>query len=475
MRIGSLVRSLVCLPALITAVAAITCHPITALAQSRSMPSPGGHRTGPVQALFTTPASGLLGQAPSPYVDAHGDPIVVPASYGQPYPGPQAHMGCEDCGYGAYGGCESCGPTGHHGHYGGFNGPMPMGAGGTDPPVGYDLMNDVGVEGYMVDQRGPHYFDARVEAVYLTRDETFGRDIDFTVFNLGGPVVLSSRQLDYDFKTGFRALGRFDICPLSVLEFGYMGIYDFESEASFTDPFPVDANTGNLFSLFSEFGTNPPDVVDPDIGSMPETERSITHTIRIDSDLQTAEMTYRRYWVGYIPRVSGTLLAGFRYTRMKETFTFITIGEGRADNFTIAENDLAGFQTGADMWIGLTQGLRLGAEGKAGIYNNHYTLQNQIITTPLGATPPTLFEQFEDHNVAFIGEASVDLVADILPSWSIRAGYEVLFINSLVLAGENFNTASPYGLPLQEPRVPFVFDQGNAIYHGGHVGVEFIW
>ena len=482
MRIGSLLRSIVCLPALCMAVAAINGQAQLAIAQ---LPTPGGqsaHRSGPRQALFTTPASGLFSREKSPYVDAHGEPIVVPASYGEPYAGPEGYAeygsyGCDGCGYDGYA-CDgyggTCGPMGHHGHYGGFTGPMPMGPGGTDPPVGYDLMNDVGMEGYMVDQRGPHYFDARVEAVTLTRDETFGRVVDFTSLNVDGPIVLTSTQLDYDFETGFRALGRYDICPLSVLEFGYMGIYDFESEASFTDPLPVDADTGNLFSLFSEFGTNPVNVP-VEGGPMPETERSITHTIRIDSDLQTGEMTYRRYWVGYFPRVSGTVLAGFRYTRMKETFTFITIGEARADNFTIAENDLAGFQTGGDIWIGLMQGLRVGAEGKAGIYNNHYTLHNQIITTPLGTTPPTLSEQFEDHNVAFIGEASVDLVADILPSWSIRAGYEVLFINSLVLAGENFNTASPYGLPGQAERVPYVFDQGDALYHGGHVGVEFIW
>ena len=477
MRIGSLVRSLIRLPALLMAMAAMTGALQSAVAQQRSTTAPSGHHSGAMHALFTTPVSNVLGQQRSPYVDAHGDPIIVPASYEQFYPGPgyQACPGGDGYGgYGACGGCPSCGQAGHCGHYGGFSGPMPMGAGGTDPPVGYDLMNDVGIEGYMVDQRGPHYFDARVEAVHLTRDETFERDIDFTVLNLDGPVVLSSRQLDYDFETGFRALGRFDICPLSVLEFGYTGVYDFGSRASFTDPDPVDADTGNLFSLFSNFGTTPPEVALED-GPMPETERSITQSIRIDSDLQTAEMTYRRYWVGYIPRVSGTVLAGFRYTRMKEKFLFTTIGEARADNSTIAENDLAGFQTGADVWIGLTQGLRLGAEGKVGIYNNHYTLQNQIVTTPLGTTPPTLFEQFEDHNIAFISEASVDLVADILPSWSIRAGYEVLFINSLVLAGENFNTASPYGLPGQPERVPFVFDQGDAIYHGGHAGIEFIW
>jgi hypothetical protein len=326
----------------------------------------------------------------------------------------------------------------------------------------------------MVDQRGPHYFDARIEAVTLTREETFERAVDFTIFNLNGPIVLSSSNLDYDNEIGFRAMGRLDLGPLSVFEFGYMGIYDFESSASFTDPNPVDFDTGNLYSLFSDFGTNPPTVAIEN-GPMPETERSITHRIAIDSDLQTAEMSYRRYWVGYIPRVSGTILAGFRYTRLEESFAFTTIGEASAETSTNAENDLAGFQTGGDVWIGLLQGLRLGAEGKVGIYNNHYKLHNRIITSPLGTTPPSLNERIKDDNLAFISEGSVDLVADILPSWSIRAGYEVLFLESLVLAGDNFNTASPYGLPGQAVRVPFVADQGNAIYHGGHVGVEFIW
>ena len=60
------------------------------------------------------------------------------------------------------------------------------------------------------------------------------------------------------------------------------------------------------------------------------------------------------------------------------------------------------------------------------------------------------------------------MVIDILPNWSIRGGYEILFMNSVVLAGENFNTASPYGLPGQTPRMPFVADQGDNFYHGGH-------
>ena len=117
--------------------------------------------------------------------------------------------------------------------------------------------------------------------------------------------------------------------------------------------------------------------------------------------------------------------------------------------------------------------MRFGSEVKFGLYNNHYVLTNQITTTPPNTTPPTLFEEIKDDKVAFLTEASVDLVADILPSLSLRAGYEVLFMDSLVLAGENFNQTSPYGN--QGLREPFVNDDGEMFYHGGHVGIEYIW
>jgi hypothetical protein len=479
MRIRSLARSILGLTTLFTGAAAVAVGPSHALAQ----PQPGNYggiaQPAARQALFNTPVIGMLGRKQSPYVDAHGNSVVVPASYYEACAAPDGYCYPE----GEPGGYPEGEPGGQPGLFqsmrygpGGFNGPYPMGAGGTNPPVGYDLMSDVGVEGYMVDQRGPHYFDLRVEAVHMRPDNTFGPDVDFTIFNLNGPIVLSSQQLNYDYETGFRVLGRFDLCPLSVLEFGYMGIYDWGSSASFTDPNPVDpiVGTGNLFSLFSEFGTNPPTVA-VQFGPMPETERSITHSIDIDSQLQTAEMNYRRYWVGFLPRVSGTYLAGFRFTRLSEDFSFSTRGEAALDYSVLAENDLAGVQTGGDVWIGLMQGLRVGAEGKVGIFNNHYELDNIITTFPPGTTPPSLIERFDDNEVALISEASVDLVADILPSWSIRAGYEIIFMNSIVRAGENFNIASPYGLPGQAPRIPFVAEQGHQHFHGGHVGLEFIW
>jgi len=483
MRIESLASPKHLVAALMT-LAAVISSPQASSGQDRYAPFGGG--SGPqsaTQALYVAPSQGSMA-VPSPYVDARGNQMIVPAGF------------CEQGGQcsGPYG---QCGPSGQCGGYGdggcgpggqcqgGFMGPCPMGAGGTDPPVGYDLMNDAGIQGDLVDQRGPHYWDVRAEAVTLRRNKTFEENIAFTAQNVGGPVVLSSNQLDFGDNWGFRVMGRYDVCPLSIVEVGYMGMFNFDSTASVSDP------TNNLFSLFSRpapgtglFGLSPVGVNLPG-GPNPFTERASFQSISIESSLQSAEVSYRRYWLGYIPRVSGSLMAGARYVKVGDDFEFFSQGSEvlpppQPQNVLAAlrydvntDNNLAGAQAGGDIWVSLMQGFRIGAEGKAGIYNNHSKLTNRIVTTPVGVQPPSLFEQFKDDHPAFIGEASVDMVADIAPSISLRAGYEVMFLDALVLAGDNFNQVSPYGN--QGTRVPFVNDSGELFYHGAHFGIEYIW
>jgi hypothetical protein len=486
MRIRSLARSQGRLVALLVAVASTAIVPMATFGQVRNLSydsqSSLGNQ-GARQALYNAPANGGTSAPASRYVDDNGNPMVVPAGYCQ-----QCNGGC-DC-YGDGGGCNNCGP----GCQGGYPGCCPMGAGGTDPSVGEDLMNDTGMEGNLVDQRGPHYFDIRAEGVFLQRDKSFGKNIDFTSLNVGNVastnVVLRTDQLDIeDPQGGFRVVGRYDICPLSVVEFGYTGVFGWDDKASFSDP------TNNLYSLFSRpnpgtgtFGSDPPNVNDP-LGPMPFSERASFQSIELSSDLQTAEISYRRYWLGYSPRISGTLLGGFRYTKVNENFAFRTQGSGPfrdppfdQQSLPLAslaytedcDNNLAGLQIGSDIWVSLFQGLRIGTEGKVGIYNNHATLTNRISTNPQNVQPPSLVEEFKDNHVSLIAEGSADLVADLMPSVSLRVGYEVLFLNELALAGENFNPSSPYGNQA-DPRVPFIDTHGELFYHGAHVGLEYTW
>ena len=359
---------------------------------------------------------------------------------------------------------------------------------GTYPPYQDGLENFSLLPPGRTEQCGPHYFDVRMEAIVMTRDKAFGPRVDFTSLNVENPIVLSSNQLDFDWEAGFRILGRYDVGPLSVIEFGYWGLENLDASASFADPMPVNENTGRLYSLFTNFVRDPTllpaSVVDPD-GALPWTERSLTQTISLESELHNAEFNYRRYWVGFNPKVSGSLIAGFRYTRLREDFLFLTQGEAVGQYSENIKNDMAGFQTGADVWIHLRQGLRIGAEGKVGLVNNHYKLVNSFTGTPPsvdGSPDPSFSERFEKDQPALIVDASADVVWDLCPSWSIRAGYEILFLNSVLLAGENFNTGTIYNRPggpdfdvLLPERVPFVNNQGNAFYHGGHLGLEFVW
>jgi hypothetical protein len=203
---------------------------------------------------------------------------------------------------------------------GGFTGPYPMGAGGTDPAVGYDLMEDVGMEGFLVDQRGPHYFDVRAETVYMTPDETFGRDIPMTS-STSRPTTSccepasSTTTLRRDF--GSWVASTFALVGAGIrLHGGFSPALVYRSN-------PVDPTPGNLFSLFS--GSARIRIPSRCQRPMPETERSITQSILIDSDLQTVEMTCRRYWVASF-RGCRARLAGFR-TKLKEDFYFSTMGE----------------------------------------------------------------------------------------------------------------------------------------------------
>ncbi|MEM8864421.1 MAG: BBP7 family outer membrane beta-barrel protein [Planctomycetota bacterium] len=434
--------------------------------QPGRFPVANAHYGAPMQGPMRQPQGPIHAFHPGdPLVDAHGDPAVIPAQY--------------------------C-PPGYGGGYGSA------------------AQDAFGGMGYNVDQVGPHYFDISVEFLAYRRDQIFDSQINFTSLGFSDTgtapnIVLDSNSLSTEFEPGFRVTGRYDIGPLSVLEFGYAGLFDMNDQASFTDPMAVPGNVAGLFSPFTNFGDGflPETEIDPleggfnpmDLEEFEETDRATTHRISFTSDLQTAELSYRRYWVGYSPRITGTILAGFRYTKLKESFRFDSIGNdfvppntvqgagptvqpdgvGTATYQIVGDNDLTGFQLGGDMWLGVVQGLRVGTEGKVGIYNNHYTLGTTFDTSD---GIPTVNEFTSNDQAAFIGEAKLQLVADLLPSLSFRGGYEVLFMNSLALIGQNFNPGSPFASDLIPPtaqRTPFILDQGNAFFHGWNVGFEYVY
>jgi hypothetical protein len=259
-----------------------------------------------------------------------------------------------------------------------------------------------------------------------------------------------------DYEAGWQIAARLDFGPLSVLEATYMGIYDIGFNERVVSTEVANGLNFQLNSVFSDYGITPIDGLD----------QAAVYNLDYQSDLQSTEFTYRRYWVGYNPRVSGTYLAGFRYIRMTEDLSFdatALLGDSSID--WGADNDLVGAQLGGDGWIALRQGLRFGGEAKAGIYNNRFKYRHSTAIPDPDITNVDF--ETEGNQVAFAGEASLDLVADILPSISIRGGYQALYMTSLVTVGNNIDPVDVTSTAL--------FTQADALYHGFRGGIEYIW
>ncbi|MGI9429629.1 MAG: hypothetical protein ACR2NM_13285 [Bythopirellula sp.] len=399
------------------------------------------------QAIPSFPASPLAGGPAAvqggEFMDVQGNPIVLPTNYCSSCP----DGGCMDGGYGApcygapcYGGCP-----------GGYGDPMAVDFGG-----------------YAEDQVGPHYFDVSASAVFLQASELFNGVGAFTSAGVGltAPRFLNPNTSDDDYEPGWQIVGRLDVGALSVLEVSYMGLYDIgftDSIDSLTATQSVPGGPFNfsLESVYSDYGTN--GAVFP----IPGIDDAQTHAIDYQSDLQSTEISYRRYWVGNNPRVSGTCLVGARYLRMTEEFNFNSVGLvngglAPANRLYSSENDMVGFQFGGDGWIGLRQGLRVGAEAKAGVYNNHFKFRH---AATLPGTPDFDVLTVSDQ-VAFAGEGGATIVADILPSLSVRGGYRVLYLNSIATAGSSISS-NLYST--------VVGNQGHALYHGFDGGIEYVW
>ncbi|MGL4514695.1 MAG: hypothetical protein ACRCT8_16525 [Lacipirellulaceae bacterium] len=383
------------------------------------------------------------------YVNAHGEPIVTPASYGAP-------CGCPSCsGGGMMGGCLA-GPN--------------AGAGLS----GYDPMGGAGLN---TEQCGPHYFDFSAEYLRYERDgspigagrviSTFGfanslQDGSPDPTSVFAQRAITDETIGGGTGDGYRLTGRIDVGALSVFEIAYSGIYDTDGNAgvaiadtqgTITPGNPSDNQT--LYTVFNDFGSRTGGVVDPN-GPFRFTDNALEHRIGYESELHTAEALFRRYWVGYSPRVSGTVHVGFRYTNLQEEISFFSRSDFGSTTFAFdADNRLAGCQAGVDGWVTIVQGLRVGSDVKAGVYNNNYR-----VGTVNGDT------------AAFLGELRLSLVADLTPSWSFKTGYELLFISDLALAGDNLFVPGGFGGATTATSADV---DGEAFFHGFHVGAEYVY
>lgn len=173
--------------------------------------------------------------------------------------------------------------------------------------------------------------------------------------------------------------------------------------------------------------------------------------ISYQSDLQSAEITYIYSWNQL------ALLGGFRFVRLTENFSDGAYFERFASQ---TENNLFGGQLGA-RWSSGYERISWDVTGKAGVFGNDAQQSQSRHVGPSAVFQPTAF----DSTVAFVGDVNLSANFGLSTVWSIRGGYNLMWIDRVALAPDQ-------RFQLQNGAVA---TDGSLFLHGLDVGLTANW
>ena len=279
--------------------------------------------------------------------------------------------------------------------------------------------------------------------------------------------VLSSQDVVGDWSGGGEVrFGRAFGCgpcgmPTCGIEFTYWTLDPLRDEAAVTGSFfntPI-----NLDGVM--IGANPADLY---IDGSPE------HRLSRRNEFHNLELNFLQ-WPVLQPNqyFNVSWLAGVRYFRFDESLVFGAVRNGfvygdpaeTAYYGVRVENNLVGFQVGAqaNCWMGPRLGLF--ATPKVGIFNNQIS-QQQILQ--LGDGTQGFDIQTRKNDVAFLAELSVGLNYMITPRCNAYVGYRAVAISGMALSDDQV----PQFL-IDTPEIERIESSGSLILHGAMAGVQF--
>ena len=161
-------------------------------------------------------------------------------------------------------------------------------------------------------------------------------------------------------------------------------------------------------------------------------------------------------------------LAGFRWIGMNETLRgVVPLASAQPPAFLYgAGNSLYGGQLGANIKL-LESGrtLQVYCAPKAGLYLNqavgdYQSFDNNVNTASNGFR----------NQLAFAGDVSVNARYRLTKAFSVKVGYQLLWLNGIAVAADQAEVMGP------ESVTGRAFDSsGSAFFHGALVGGNFVW
>lgn len=177
------------------------------------------------------------------------------------------------------------------------------------------------------------------------------------------------------------------------------------------------------------------------------------------------------------PTISRSLIAGLRFFDMNEDFNWTADGIGSDPNTgdqgelgvvqTTTDNDMLGTQLGFT-WARESARWSLGMKAKGGMYVNIIDVRSSAsIPIPTDDSFTEIDSVLDSEDIGFVGEAALLGKYHIQPNFSLRAGFEVLYITGTALA--------PHQISFVPGGPSRVVATGDPVYLGGIIGFEGYW
>jgi len=281
----------------------------------------------------------------------------------------------------------------------------------------------------------PSLWNAYVGAIFLTRDgSNAGRII--AADPAGAPAFLSGANFNFDTQAGVDTTISRRLANGDSIEARYFGVDDIFASNTIVTP-----------GTFIGVGFTGPG--------------GTTAFSRYWTLLDSVELNYKR---AVNERIS--VLAGFRYLDLDDTLR-TTLNGNVATGLYEFDNNMYGGQIGLD-WL-LTdpcRALELRVIGKAGWYHNEYSggirefQGNNFIGSFVGTGEGT----------SFVGDLVVSAAYWFNEHIALRAGYQLLWVGDVALAGDEASRSILNPSLLRNPQ-----HDGDMFLHGAMIGLEFQW
>lgn len=321
----------------------------------------------------------------------------------------------------------------------------------------------------------PHFaptWHAAVDAQWLLRDGE--RRIPFASYGprntTGSNVFFKSDNFDECMETGFRttvsrSLGSHENLRL---EGSYFGNQQWGEQVSFRDPTTNSlGTTGTIASPFSNFG-HPAQVQGLDYNN--------SVGIAFTSELHSAEINIRHRTGLMCGWLESSMSYGIRYMQIDESFAYqqssflpLILGSSQGLGITTS-NQLLGAQLGVLSAYRVSDRWWWELDVKATLAGNDASQSTTYTRNVNGATGTFTFN--DSHNcMAVIGDINLMSMYQITSNLAIRAGYQMVWVDGLAVAVEQFNT----NLAELTQGPAKVNDNGTLVYHGPHMGLILTW